>query len=158
MNHFGHTITIPVLSYFYSQYQRISDKESNEASQAIEIFKEALFASVAFTILWRGARGGTANIDSKYREIIADLISFKVREKNEDTDTELVKKYKVKLKEKLVFELSNKSTIDTEQLKKTWIDNASKVEMYTKANTVAKIMLLLAEDRAIISNKKTRHT
>lgn len=154
LNHFGHTITIPVLSYFYSQYQRISDKESNEASQAIEIFKEALFASVAFTILWRGARGGTANIDSKYREIIADLISFKVREKNEDTDTELVKKYKVKLKEKLVFELSNKSTIDTEQLKKTWIDNASKVEMYTKANTVAKIMLLLAEDRAIISNKK----
>ncbi len=147
----NHTITIPVLSYFYSKYQRIFDKESEKAGQAIKVFKEALFATVAFSILWRGARGGTANIDIRYRKVIAKMISFKARENITYTDTELVIKYKQELANMLIDEIT---PIDKKLLKQKWIEDARKVEMYQEAWTVAKIMLFLAEDRAVISGKK----
>ncbi len=63
-----HNIVIAPLSRFYDVALRAADGE--EKKQAFNDFFKAVLATVAFSTLWRGAKGGTENIDNIYRDIM----------------------------------------------------------------------------------------
>ncbi|MYD69370.1 MAG: DUF262 domain-containing protein [Acidobacteria bacterium] len=61
----NHTIVVAALSRFYRRAA-----EENESADRTATFVQALKATVAFSVLWRGAHGGTQNIDAHYRTIM----------------------------------------------------------------------------------------
>jgi hypothetical protein len=63
-----HSITIAPLSRFYQH--AVDAADDNERTQRTADLIGALKSSVAFSVLWRGAKGGTKNIDSFYRDIM----------------------------------------------------------------------------------------
>lgn len=63
-----HTIVIPILTIFFKQVADESDIELKR--QRFNDFESALHAIVAFSVLWRSSRQGTAGIDNEYREIL----------------------------------------------------------------------------------------
>ena len=71
---FKHSITIAPLARFY---QQILDAEQEaDRIKKTEDFVAAIKATVAFSALWRGAKGGTQNIDSYYRDIMRSGVHF----------------------------------------------------------------------------------
>lgn len=63
-----HTIVIPVLVIFFKQ---VADENNPELKKLrFDEFESALRAIVAFTVLWRSSRQGTAGIDNEYRELL----------------------------------------------------------------------------------------
>ena len=69
-----HSITIAPLSRFYQHAVDVSQEA--ERSQRTADFVDAIKATVAFSVLWRGAKGGTENIDSLYRDIMRSGVNF----------------------------------------------------------------------------------
>ena len=69
-----HTITIAPLARFYQRAVNISGPMKQSLT---EDFIEAIKATAAFSMLWRGAKGGTANIDSHYRAIMRAGVQFR---------------------------------------------------------------------------------
>ena len=63
-----HSITVAPIARFY-QYALDASDESI-AIQRTKDLETALQATVAFSALWRGAKRGTAGIDSQYREVL----------------------------------------------------------------------------------------
>lgn len=63
----NHSITIAPLVRFYSQYNQslLADKEAT-----LTELRESIKAITAFSILWRGSRSGTEQIDSHYRRMM----------------------------------------------------------------------------------------
>lgn len=70
----NHHIVVAPLSRFFSELRRAKDEEVAEKEKMLV---EAAQATVAFSILWRAAFGGAANIDSKYRSILSSKIDGK---------------------------------------------------------------------------------
>lgn len=64
----NHGIVIAPLARFYQRACQMV--ASGEGSEGRALFEEALRATVAFSILWRGAKGGTQNIDGHYRDLM----------------------------------------------------------------------------------------
>ena len=67
-----HSITIAPLSRFYQQV--LEAEQEIDRIQKTEEFVAAIKATVAFSLLWRGAKGTTHNIDSYYRDIMSSGI------------------------------------------------------------------------------------
>ena len=67
-----HSITIAPLSRFYQQV--LEAEQETDRIQKTEDFVAAIKATVAFSVLWRGAKGTTQNIDSYYRNIMSSGI------------------------------------------------------------------------------------
>ena len=63
-----HSITIAPLSRFYQD--AVDASPTTARRQRTEAFVAAIKATVAFSVLWRGAKGGTSNIDSHYRDVM----------------------------------------------------------------------------------------
>jgi len=63
----NHSITIAPLVRFYSQYNQAP---THEKELCLNEFKEAIKAVTSFSVLWRGSRQGTEQIDSHYRKIM----------------------------------------------------------------------------------------
>lgn len=68
----NHTITIAPISRFYGRALAASINSDGTYAQAHRELEGAIRACAAFTALWRGAFGGTANIDSVYRGVMAE--------------------------------------------------------------------------------------
>ena len=60
LRHLNHSITIAPL---YRFYQCVLDAGRKAQEQQITEFADAIKATAAFSVLWRGAMGGTSNID-----------------------------------------------------------------------------------------------
>lgn len=69
-----HSITIAPLARFYQQV--LGAEQETERIQKTEEFVAAIKATVAFSALWRGAKGTTHNIDSYYRDIMSSGIHY----------------------------------------------------------------------------------
>ena len=144
-----HSITIAPLSRFYQH--ALDAKQDADRKQRTEEFVAAIKATVAFSILWRGAKGGTENIDSYYREIMRAGINI-----NGETIPPLARRPNGKsgalslanYKKALSFVLGRNGKIWT---KDQWINQVSQIDVYRRSRVLARFLLFCASDDAIVS-------
>lgn len=65
----SHTTAVPVLAPFVRQLLLASDRAEQEIRRSQ--LQQAARAVFAFSVLWRAAKGGTAGIDGKLREVLS---------------------------------------------------------------------------------------
>lgn len=70
LRNLNHTVTIAPLVRFYGKV--LSTVEPDAKRSAIADMEAAIKACAAFTAIWRGAFGGTNNIDAVYRRVMAE--------------------------------------------------------------------------------------
>lgn len=139
-----HAITIAPLLRFYDAAWRTLGEER---AVRIEELKRAILATTAFSMLWRGAKGGTENIDSHYRDLmrsgIPSLGIAPLAKAAKGSDgTVNVENYKKALRHLLVQkgELPDKDA---------WVKLAARVPVYRHAAVVARFLLFCATDDAV---------
>ncbi len=150
-----HTITIAPLYRFYEQ--AINSDDIKEKNKRTDDFILAIKATVAFSTFWRGAFGGTANIDSYYRKVMNQGVNYeghkipplahRPEEINGKTVDLSLKNYKKSLE--LILKINGK--IST---KKDWIKKISQIGVYKSPPTLAKFLLFCASHDALPSSEK----
>lgn len=143
-----HSITIAPL---YRFYQCVLDAEGAAQEKCIIEFAAAIKATVAFSVLWRGAMGGTKNIDSYYREIMSrgienDLVPPLARRPKEKQGEFSLENYKQALR----HVLEHKGSISS---KDKWVESVSRVGIYEHSNVIARFLLFCASDDAVPDEK-----
>ena len=145
-----HSITIAPLARFYQQALNASDTIRKHQTDE---FIRAIKATVAFSFLWRGAKGGTDKIDFYYRNIMRvgvkiqdkTILPLARRPKNVELESSLsITNYKKALQ--LILE--HKGRIHT---KKEWVKRVSLVGVYDYP-IVARFLLFCASDDTIPDN------
>ena len=139
-----HSITIAPLSRFY-QYALAAPKSKQRTKEFIEAIK----ATAAFSFLWRGAKGGTGNIDSHYRDIMRSGVNM-----GGETVPPLAKRPNgksgalslVNYKKALRLILKHKGSI---QKKEDWVSSVSCKGIYQYSSVLARFLLFCASEDAI---------
>ena len=144
----NHSITIAPLSRFY-QEMLVSETEKNKKEKTND-FVEAIKATVAFSILWRGSRGGTENIDSHYREIMKSGISFENSNipplaRNPESGFGVVSTTNYKTALQLL--LKKKGDIGN---KEDWIKQASNTDIYNYSKIITRFLIFCASDDTVV--------
>lgn len=70
----NHHIVVAPLTRFYGELETADDED---VESKFCDFTSAVRASVAFSVIWRSAFGGSANIDSRYRDVLSERIAEK---------------------------------------------------------------------------------
>lgn len=132
-----HSVVIaPLTTFFAKVLENEGDPESAKTR-----FERAIRKTTAFTMLWRGAKGGTAGIDNKYRDLMkkgseeVGLPPMCVKTANQDPDFNPIIGYQ----EGLQHLLSVENYDDVSH----WIGHASKTPIYKANRTVARLFLFL---------------
>ena len=133
----NHHITIAPLSRFFSEV--LEAEETDKAARAQDFF-DAVRAAVGFSILWRGAFGGTNNIDSHYRAVLSEkadgtIPPLAVRPKA-DAGAVSLSNFRKRLKRFL-----EKEGIHTRD---GWVKKAARIPIYDANAVVTRYLILLA--------------
>lgn len=141
----NHHITIAPLSRFFGRALEATG-DSERAKRTAE-FVEAIKATVAFSMLWRGAFGGTENIDSHYRDIMRQGIEAKkvpplAKRPKLGTGAVSIANYKKALR----HYLQDKGKLKT---KEDWVKAAGRTPIYDRSRAVARFLVFSASDDAI---------
>lgn len=142
-----HSITIAPLSRFH-QHALDATQEADRKRRTDE-FVAAIKATVAFSVLWRGAKGGTENIDSHYRDIMrsganigSETIPPLARRPNGKAGAVSLANYKKALR--LILE--HKGHISS---KDEWVKQVSRTGIYQHSAVLARFLLFCASDDAV---------
>ena len=141
-----HSITIAPLSRFH---EFAVDSSGPEQIRRTKQFIEAIKATVAFSVLWRSAKGGTRNIDSHYRdimkgvEIAGETIRAMARRPNGKSGTLSLANYKKALR----LILKHKGNVVT---KEQWVKLVSNTGVYQHSSVLARFLLFCASDDAVL--------
>jgi len=141
-----HSVAVGALSRFYDEFRRSDEAERPQRKKDII---DAIKASTAFSMLWRGGFGGTENIDTIYRNVMRDgsptdsILPLAKRPKGTLGAVSL-SGYKRMLWAKLTERFPDKET---------WVKAAARVPIYSHSSTVAKFLLLAASDDATLDPK-----
>jgi hypothetical protein len=137
----NHSVTLGVTVRYYSRAVRSTGAERATAIQDLE---DTLKAITAFTVLWRGSRRTTGNIDQQYRELMIGEnsqtgLSRIARSAPDGSAADLpsVTALKTELRERLV----NAGDIAD---RATWIAMAKSLPLYNVSATLTRFMLLAA--------------
>ena len=140
----NHTITIAPLFRFYQHAVRV-DQPSQRIQRTSDLVA-AILATTAFSMLWRGAHGRTANIDSCYRDVMgtaSDSASFALARRHPKSTGSLdLEAYKQALRGFL-------RTLSGIKTRADWIRKVLDVDLYTGARNVARFLLFCASDDAV---------
>ena len=141
-----HSITIAPLSRFYQH--ALETTQDLERQKRTEEFIDAIKATVAFSILWRSAKGRTENIDSHYRAIMGgvDIAGEAIpplarRPKGKSGVLSLVN-----YKKALQLILEHKGAI---QNKDEWVKCVSRMGIYEYSVVLTRFLLFCASDNAV---------
>ena len=141
-----HSITIAPLSRFY-QYA-LDTTQDLERQKRTEEFIDAIKATVAFSILWRSAKGRTENIDSHYRAIMGgvniagEAIPPLARRPKGKSGVLSLANYKRALQ--LILE--HRGAI---QNKDEWVKRVSRMGIYEYSVVLTRFLLFCASDNAV---------
>lgn len=141
-----HNIVIAPLARFYDAARRT---ENGARIAKTDELASAIRATTAFSMLWRSAKGGTENIDSKYRDIMKS--SEQITEAGGATvdlpalcrkfqDTIQLSVYRNRLRHDFSQEFPTKED---------WVKAASRTPIYRHSSTIARFMLLCASHDAV---------
>ena len=147
LRNLNHSITIAPLVRFY-QYA-LDGEDAQEREERTKEFVSAIKATIAFSMLWRGAKGGTENIDSHYRDVMRTGIS-----RSEESIPPLARRVEGKLgalslpnyKRALRLVLEDRGQITS---KDEWVKAASRIPIYRHSSTVARFLIFCASDNAL---------
>ena len=149
LREFKHSITIAPLSRFYQQV--LEAEQETDRIQKTEDFVEAIKATVTFSVLWRGAKGTTHNIDSYYREIMSsgisrgnERVSPLARHPNGSLGTVSISNYKKALQ--LVLKHNGKI-----ENKEEWTKQVLTTPIYQYAKVITRFLIFCASDDTIAS-------
>lgn len=132
-----HDIVLAPLSRFYAAYCNAAAAGRDEA--AVEFFG-AVKAVTAFSMLWRAAKGGTANIDSVYRELMSRGIGGGAALGRRAGGAVSLANLKAALQSKL----------DEEGLDRaTWVADTSVAAIYKTGQAITRFLLLAAAHDAV---------
>ena len=144
-----HTITIPPLCRFYQHLLEAENETTQIQMQRKNNFVAAIKATVAFSVLWRGAMGNTRNIDSHYRDIMRlgiksdnENVPPLARHPNGESGIVSIANYKNTLR----LILKNKGKIGS---KKDWVDLASTVSIYDHSRPLTRFLIFCASDGTV---------
>ena len=147
----NHSITIAPLSRFYQHALEAS--QGADRNQRTKEFIAAIKATVAFSVLWRGAKGGTANIDSHYREIMRSGVNVEgetipplARRPNGKLGALSLVNYTKALRLILERELKREGAV---QNKGKWVELVSRKGVYQHSRVLARFLLFCASDNAV---------
>lgn len=136
-----HDIALAPLTRFYAAYEA-ADAGAKDAAAA-EFFG-AVKAIAAFSILWRASKGGTANIDNVYREIMArgvGAIPPLCRRPDQGAAVApSLSNLRAALRAKLAAERLDRAT---------WVRDASQAAIYRTGQLVTRFLLLTASHDAV---------
>ena len=140
-----HHITVAPLSRFFHEI-RSADRQA--VNDKVEEFYSAMRATVAFTTIWRGAYGGTNNIDGCYRGIMSegggnDYPALAARPKNGAGAVSL-SNYKSSLRKLLEAQGIAQ--------KEKWIQLAAKVPIYKANKSITRYLLFLAAHDSVCAS------
>lgn len=140
----NHHITVAAISRFYGR--ALHSDDSTRAKRTDE-FIDAIKATVAFSVLWRGAFGGTENIDSHYRDIMRqgvpkEKINPLACRPKTGTGAVSISNYKKALR----HYLASKGKISG---KADWVKSATKTPIYRHSKDVARLILFCASDDTV---------
>jgi Protein of unknown function (DUF1524) len=138
-----HSVAVGALSRFYDEYRR---SDEDERVQRKKDLVEAIKASTAFSMLWRGGFGGTENIDTIYRNVMrdgspADSILPLAKRPKGVLGVVSLSGYKRMLWAKLTEKFPDKEI---------WVKAAARIPIYNHSAIVAKFLLLAASDDATL--------
>jgi hypothetical protein len=139
-----HSIAIAPLIRFYDAACRA---RIDERTARIDDLSGAIRATTAFSMLWRGAKGGTENIDSQYREIMRSGVkSLGIAPLAKSVDNvpgvTSLDHYKAALRHLLV----TKGGLPD---KEAWAKAAAHTPIYQHSVVVARFLLFCATDDAL---------
>lgn len=132
-----HEIVLAPLSRFYAAF---CDAAPAGRDRAAEEFFGAIKAVTAFSMLWRAAKGGTANIDSVYRELMARGIGGGAALGRQNGGAVSLANLRAALLAKL----------DAEHLDRaTWVADTSVSAIYKTGQSITRFLLLTASHNAV---------
>ena len=142
-----HSIPIASLSRFYQQV--LEAEQETDRTQKTKDFVAAIKATVAFSILWRGAKGTTHNIDSHYRDIMSSGIHHGnehvpplARQPNGGSEIISISNYQRALQ--LVLQHEGKIAD-----KEDWIKQASTTPIYQYSKVITRFLIFCASEDTI---------
>jgi Protein of unknown function (DUF1524) len=142
-----HSITIAPLSRFYQH--AVDAPDDGERKQRTAELIAALKASVAFSVLWRGAKGGTENIDSYYRDIMrsgvtigGETIPPLARRSDGKSGALSLSNYKKALR----LIMQHNAGIQTRD---EWTKLGFRIGVYQHSSVLARFLLFCASDDAV---------
>lgn len=141
-----HAVVLGALARFYDNFCR---SEGTLRAQHEQDFLNAIKATTAFSMLWRGALGGTENIDGIYRGILRDGMSAAnipplARCPKKGIGALSLDGYKLILQTHFFNRFPDRDQ---------WVKEASKISIFDRSKTVATFLLLVASDDAIVDSK-----
>ena len=146
-----HSITIAPLCRFYQQI--LDAKQEPYRVDSTDDFVAAIKATVAFSVLWRGAMGETRNIDARYRDIMRTGVRFGTnfipplaRRANGQSECVSISNYKKALQ----IVLKDRGNIRT---KEDWVSRASTTPIYKHSKKIARFLVFCASDGTIPDKK-----
>ncbi len=151
----NHTIVLGHLFRFYEEAVN-SDGESR-VENSLELVK-AIKATTAFSLLWRAAMGGTANIDNHYREILKGQMA--VGSGDEKRSVPPLGKHRHSKAGTVSFEnyrdmlhhiLSVKGKIESES---DWVNLVKTDPIFSSGKTVARALLYLVSNNTTTDPKE----
>ncbi len=145
-----HTITIAPLCRFYQILLEAGN--ASDVIQKKDDFIAAIKATVAFSVLWRGAKGKTQSIDSHYRDIMRPGINLN----NENDIPPLARCPDGKFgtvsitnyKKALQHVLKHKGNI---HCREDWVKLASSVPIYQYSRPLTRFLVFCASDGSVPS-------
>lgn len=143
-----HLITIAPLSRFYSEAFKAAKTDNKDKRR--EEFEDAVKATAAFSMLWRGAFGGTENIDSHYRDIMRlGFSSLKINPLAANPENAPGIVSLVNYKKALRYILESKGNIKD---RVDWVRKASQIPIYRANKDVARFLLICASNNSIVDD------
>ena len=142
----NHTIVIPILAILFKQI--VEEGNSEVKRVRFQEFEEVLKAIVAFTILWRSSRIGTAGIDNEYRELLSkssEVTNYKPIAINLNQDKVVDISL---LKEEFRSRLQDERRKGKLKDKNVFIEESYKRPIY-KLPKIAKVLLLAAHHDSV---------
>ncbi|MBG6162807.1 hypothetical protein IWQ54_002470 [Labrenzia sp. EL_195] len=140
-----HHVTVAHLSTFYGR--AIDAEDEDERKARTQDFVDAIKATAAFSMLWRGAHGNTSNIDSLYRDLMRQgLTDPKVppmaKRPKDKTGYVSIGNYKKALRALL----EKKGGFTS---KEEWVKAAARQPIYAHSAVITRFLLFAAADDAI---------
>lgn len=132
-----HEIVLAPLSRFYAAYETAS--AAGREAAANELFG-AVKAVTAFSMLWRAAKGGTANIDGVYRELMSRGLGGGAAMSRQAGAQVSLANLRTGLAAKLTAEGI---------MRASWIRDASQSPIYRVGQNITRFLLIVASHDAV---------
>ncbi len=132
-----HSLALSIINRFYFEYESNINSDDNYLKS--EDINSVIKAVTSFSILWRGAWGGTAGIDKIYRSLMSTSFSRRSSLGQHLSVTNLKNELKI-----IFF---NNNGIGQAKIidKENFINLSSRIPIFTRNKKIAKFLLLAAQ-------------